>query len=129
MIKQLILFVVILVSIMLTMILISPVHAGAKGKAQMALLNDSDGILHLEAMIRNLKMSLKSEDTSPQMKSHIEGALKHAEEALTNYRIALEETIKVLGKKNGKGIRKMEEGSGMIEEGSGLMEEGSGMLE
>ena len=70
----------------------------AIGHASVGMGRGEEGYLALKEMIKRLEFSLKMNDASPEMKIHINLALKHANEALLHYDEALKHTNESLGR-------------------------------
>ncbi len=70
----------------------------AKGHASVGMGRGEEGYLALQEMVKRLEFSSKMNDASPEMKIHINFALKHAKEALIHYDQALKHTSESLGR-------------------------------
>lgn len=70
----------------------------AKGHASVGMGRGEEGYVALQEMVKRLEFSLKMKDASPEMKIHINFALKHAKEALVHYDEALKHTNESLGR-------------------------------
>ena len=77
---------------------VQPSWSQAKGHASVGMGRGEEGYLALKEMVRRLEFSLKMQDASPEMKLHVNFALKHAREALLHYDEALKHTNESLGR-------------------------------
>lgn len=70
----------------------------AKGHASVGLGRGEEGYLALKEMVKHLEFSLKMKDASPEMKIHLNFALKHAREAMLRFDEALKHANESLGR-------------------------------
>ena len=70
----------------------------AKGHASVGMGRGEEGYVALKEMVKRLEFSLKMNDASPEMKIHLNFALKHAREAMVHYDEALKHTNESLGR-------------------------------
>ena len=70
----------------------------AKGHASVGMGRGEEGYVALQEMVKRLEFSLKMKDASPEMKIHLNFALKHAREAMVHYDEALKHTNESLGR-------------------------------
>ena len=102
-------------AVMFFMGMVQPAWSQAKGHASVGMGRGEEGFLALQEMVRRLEFSLKMRDASPEMKLHLNFALKHAREALVHYDEALKHTNESLGR---SARNPMAGGSGAGMEGS-----------
>lgn len=95
--------------------------------ASVGLGHGEEGYLHLQEMIKRFEFSLKMSDTTPDMKKHLQAAIKAGQDTLKSYDEVLKHASEALGRPAGKGS--MPEGSDHEREhegsGSHRHEEGS----
>ena len=89
---------VVILSVFFLMGFTQSAWAQAKGHASVGMGRGEEGYLALQEMVKRLEFSLKMKDASPEMKIHINFALKHAKEAIVHYDEALKHTNASLGR-------------------------------
>ena len=108
--------------LILAFMLTSANIAGAQSKshASVGLGHGEEGYLHLEEMVKHLEFSLKLPDASPDLKKHIQAAIKAGREALMAYDEALNHASAALGRPAGKGPQSEGSDDAREHEGSGM---------